>query len=134
MTHLASMTREYTLGEIAAMTRVAPAKLLGVADRGHLGPGGLADVAVYHDLPDRAQMFRNAHLLLKNGDVVLRDGQVTHYRFGRALTLRPGYDAAMDRRLEAHCQSLYGLSHRRFAVETGSIARPDPFAEVACRS
>ena len=134
VTHLASMTREYTFREIAAMTRVAPAKLLGVADRGHLGPGSLADVAVYHDVPDRAEMFRNAHLLVKNGDVVVRDGKVTHYRYGRALTLRPAYDAAMDRRLEAHCQSLYGLSHQRFAVEAASIARPDPFAEVACRS
>ena len=133
VTHLASMAREYTLAEIATMTRVAPAKLLGVPDRGHLGPGALADVAVYHDLPDRAQMFRNAHLLLKNGDVVVRDGQVTHYRYGRALTLRPGYDAAMDRRLETHCQSLYGLSHRRFAVVAASIARQNPFAEIACR-
>ena len=50
------------------MTRAAPARLLGLADRGHLGPGALADVAVYDDLPDRTAMFRSAHLVFKSGD------------------------------------------------------------------
>ena len=44
---LASIEREYTLEEIAIMTRAAPAKLLGLKDRGHLGAGAIADVAVY---------------------------------------------------------------------------------------
>ena len=89
MTTLPSITREYTFGEIATMTRVAPAKLLGLKDRGHLSPGALADVAVYNDDPDRAQMFRFAHLVFKDGDLVVRDGRVTHYRYGRTLTAQP---------------------------------------------
>ena len=75
------------------MTRAAPARLLGLTDRGHLGSGAVADVAVYHDAPDRAQMFRTAALVFKDGDLVVRDGKVTHQRFGRALTVRPGRDA-----------------------------------------
>src|SRR5262249_54828838 len=47
VTTLPSVTREYSLSEIAAMTRAAPARLFGLADRGHLGPGAVADVAVY---------------------------------------------------------------------------------------
>ena len=39
VTTLPSLTREYTLSEIATMTRAAPAKLLGLPDRGHLGAG-----------------------------------------------------------------------------------------------
>ena len=92
VTTLASITREYSLGEIATMTRAAPAKLLGLADRGHLGPGAVADIAVYAEDPDRAKMFRSAALVFKDGDLVVRDGQVTHYRWGRALTVEPGHD------------------------------------------
>ncbi len=44
---LPSLAREYTWPEIATMTRAAPARLLGLADRGHLAPGGRADIAVY---------------------------------------------------------------------------------------
>ena len=49
VTTLPSITREYSLDEIAMMTRAAPARLLGLTDRGHLGAGAVADVAVYDD-------------------------------------------------------------------------------------
>ena len=39
MTSLPALTREYSLNEIALMTRAAPAKLLGLKDRGSLAPG-----------------------------------------------------------------------------------------------
>ncbi len=45
VTTLASLTREYQWDEIAIMTRAAPARLLGLKDRGHLAPGARADVA-----------------------------------------------------------------------------------------
>ncbi len=83
VTTLPSIRREYSLGEIAMMTRAAPARLLGLADRGHLGSGAVADVAVYDDKPDRAQMFRAAALVFKDGELVVRDGKVT------AASLRP---------------------------------------------
>jgi len=132
MTTLPSITREYSFSEIASMTRVAPAKLLGLKDRGHLSPGALADVAVYHDDADRAQMFRFAHLVFKDGDLVVRDGRVTHYRYGRTLTVQPSYDAATDRRLSTYYDGLYGLSRHMFKVPAGAIARDYAFEEVAC--
>ena len=133
VTNLPAMTREYTLPEISVMTRQAPAKLLGLRDRGHLGPGAIADVAVYDDLPDRAKMFRHAALGFKDGELVVREGRVTHLRFGRALTLQPTPGKAMQQRLEAHYQSLYGLSHRRFAVRAEALTRSsNPFEAIAC--
>ncbi|OZA84312.1 MAG: formylmethanofuran dehydrogenase subunit A, partial [Azorhizobium sp. 39-67-5] len=38
-TNLAELKREYTLEEIAIVTRAAPARTLGLKDRGHLAPG-----------------------------------------------------------------------------------------------
>ena len=86
---LASIDREYTFDEIAIMTRAAPAKLLGLKDRGHLGAGALADVAVYRRGEDIAKMLGSAALVFKNGDLVVQDGAITHYRWGRALRLDP---------------------------------------------
>ena len=132
MTTLPSITREYTLGEIATMTRAAPARLLGLGDRGHLGAGAIADVAVYRDGKDRAAMFRSAALVFKDGDLVVRDGHVTHYRFGRALNVRPGHDAAIARRMSAYYDARYGLSDEFIKVPEFAIARPDPFGLVPC--
>ncbi|MFZ0557826.1 MAG: formylmethanofuran dehydrogenase subunit A [Methylovirgula sp.] len=133
MTTLPSLRREYSFSEIAAMTRVAPAKLLGLKDRGHLSPGALADVAVYNDDPDRAQMFRFAHLVFKDGDLVVRDGRVTHYRYGRTLTAQPSYGSGIDRRLASYYDDLYGVSRDLFKVPpAGAIGRDYAFEEVAC--
>ncbi len=131
---LPSITREYTLEEIAIMTRAAPAKLLGLKDRGHLGAGALADVAVYRRGADIAAMFDAAALVFKNGDLVVRDGAISHYRWGKALRLEPPADRAMVRRLEEFYQQRYGLSLDWFTFSDSAIARERPFGSVPCRS
>ena len=134
VTTLASIRREYSLNEIATMTRSAPARLLGLADRGHLGPGAAADIAVYADDADRAKMFRAAALVFKDGDLVVRDGQVTHYRWGRAFTIQPGHDRAIERRMRNYYDDRYGLPADAMAVPASAIGRPNPFESVPCAS
>jgi formylmethanofuran dehydrogenase subunit A len=131
---LGSIDREYTFEEIAIMTRAAPAKLLGLKDRGHLGAGALADVAVYRKGKDIARMFREAAFVIKNGEVVVEDGAITNYRWGRALRLNPPPDKAMVRRLEAYHQERYGLSLGWFDFPDSAIRRDEPFGEVSCNA
>jgi formylmethanofuran dehydrogenase subunit A len=134
MTTLPSIKREYSLSEIATMTRAAPAKLLGLSDRGHLNAGAVADVAIYENDPDRAKMFRAAALVFKDGELVVRDGNVTRYRWGRALTVRPEHDHAIDRRMHAYCDHRYGLSDEFLKVPEYALGRPEPFQLVPCVS
>ncbi|HXW49294.1 MAG TPA: formylmethanofuran dehydrogenase subunit A [Xanthobacteraceae bacterium] len=133
VTTLSSITREYSFYEVAAMTRAAPAKLLGLTERGHLGAGAVADVAVYDDLPDRAQMFRAAALVFKDGDLVVRDGRVTHDRWGRALVVAPERDRAVDRKMRNYYDQRYGLSDEFLKVPDYALNRPEPFEFVPCR-
>jgi formylmethanofuran dehydrogenase subunit A len=138
VTVLAALAREYTLPEIATMTRAAPARLLGLSDRGHLAPGALADVAVYHELSDRAAMFRAAHLVFKRGVLTVRDGEITAAPPGRILTLRPDVEPAMSRRRAAYFAEAFGVSPDAFAVSEGAVAavagREEIFELVPCRS
>ena len=133
MTSLAEIEREYTLAEIATMTRAAPAKLLGTADRGHLGAGAVADISVYRPGDDKAAMFAKAAYVLKDGDVVVKDGTVVKHKFGRALTLRPEPDKAMKTRLDRYFDDKYGLKSRWFEVPEGALGRDEPFKVVPCR-
>ena len=132
VTTLPSLTREYTLTEIATMTRAAPAKLLGLSDRGHLGAGGRADIALYRPGKDLAQMFRSAARVYKDGDLVVRDGRVTHYRFGRALHVSPPVEASMRRRMSDYYDARYGLASDFMRVPDRAIPRRHPFEAVAC--
>ena len=132
VTTLPAITREYSLTEIATMTRAAPARLLGLTDRGHLGPGAVADVAVYADERDRAKMFHAAALVFKDGELVVRDGAVTHYRWGRALNVRPERDRAIDARMTRYYEDRFGLSDAFLKVPEHAIGRPQPFGLVPC--
>jgi formylmethanofuran dehydrogenase subunit A len=132
VTTLPAIRREYSLTEIATMTRAAPARLLGLTDRGHLGPGAVADIAVYADERDREKMFRSAALVFKDGELVVRNGEVTHDRWGRALTVRPERDRAIDRRMARYYEARYGLSDALIKVPDHAVGRPEPFGLVRC--
>jgi len=133
-TTLPSLSREYTLNEIAIMTRAAPARLLGLADRGHLAPGARADIAVYRPQADRAAMFRDAALVLKDGRMVIRDGRVTDTVFGRTLNVQPGFDPSIERRLAAWYDDIYGVRPDAFDVPEQAGGRGSGFEAVPCRS
>lgn len=131
---LPDLTREYSLEDIAVMTRAAPARLLGLKDRGHLGAGALADIAIYRKGDDLEHMFRAAAFVLKNGEVVVEGGAVVNYRWGKTMRLRPEPDKAMVKRMEAYHQQRYGLSASWFDFPDSAIARPRPFSEVPCNA
>src|SRR5439155_316625 len=94
---LDGLAREYTLAEIAVVTRAGPARLLGLKHKGHLGAGADADVTIYADDPDRAQMFATPRYVIKGGAVVVEEGQLRRAPAGRRLAVRPEYDAAVTR-------------------------------------
>ncbi len=132
-TTLPAIKREYTLHELAVMSRSGAAKLFGFTDRGHLGAGGVADIAVYKRGRDVAGMFRNAAYVFKDGDLVVEQGRVTHYRNGKTLRIRPKYDQNIVKRLDAYYDELYGLPRNIFDVPDAALRNKDAFAEVACR-
>jgi formylmethanofuran dehydrogenase subunit A len=75
-TLLGGNAREYTLREIAIMTRAAPARSLGLSDRGHLAAGAVADVVVYRPQSDIEAMFRYPVHVFKGGVEVARHGEI----------------------------------------------------------
>jgi formylmethanofuran dehydrogenase subunit A len=132
VTTLPAIAREYSLPEIATMTRAAPAKLLGLRDRGHLGEGALADIAVYTEQADKAAMFRAADYVFKSGQLVVRDGQVIAETWGKALTIATPMEAAMTRRLERYANDVYGISADLFSVPPQVLGRAEPFGAISC--
>jgi formylmethanofuran dehydrogenase subunit A len=132
-TLLPTLTREYTLNEIAVMSRSGAAKLFGFTDRGALRPGAIADVAVYKDQRDKAGMFRKAAYVFKNGQLIVKDGETTRYTRGKTLRTRPVYDTAIERRLDGYYDDLYGLPLSVFDLPDAALPNFDAFAEVSCR-
>jgi len=131
---LATIEREYSLSEIAQLTRSGPAKLLGLTDRGHLRPGAKADVAVYRDSKDRTAMFANAKLVLKDGRTIVEDGEIVAWGFGRTLELDVEAETGIEARAETYLQDRFGAGLDTFAVPDAAFPERDVFEDVACRA
>ena len=79
------LAREYTLNEIAIVTRAGPARQLGLTQKGHLGAGADADVTVYSREADIAKMFSTPRYVIKDGALIVEEGQLRRAPAGRRL-------------------------------------------------
>ncbi|BAP61204.1 MAG: formylmethanofuran dehydrogenase subunit [Methanothermococcus sp.] len=82
-----SLDREYTLYEIATITRAANAKVLGLTEKGHLGIGADADIAIYNLDPEKDKLndpetikkaFMKTHYTIKGGEIVVKEGRIVN--------------------------------------------------------
>lgn len=101
---LPALTREFSLYEIAIVTRAGPARLLGLADRGHLGEGAAADIAVYRDDANRERMFSMPAYVFKDGQLIARDGTLLAAPTGGIHFVRPEYDRGIEKTLRAYSE------------------------------
>ncbi len=113
---LDGLAREYSLSEIAIVTRAGPARLLGLRHKGHLGVGADADVTLYSRQDDAAAMFAAPRYVVKAGTVVVRDGQLQHAPAGRRLHVHPEYDAAVTRDVKRHFERHATVSFENYPI------------------
>lgn len=92
---LSTINREYTPYEIAIATRAGQARALGLKNKGHLGIGADADIAVYDLNPEKADLskhprmirraFKHAAYTIKDGQVVVKNGEIVKVIDGRTF-------------------------------------------------
>lgn len=109
---LPDMDREYSLGEIAVITRAGPARILGLTDKGHLGVGADADITVYTPDENYATMFAWPHMVFKRGELLMGDGEFRRSAKGKMLTASPPYDIEQDEAIEHWFASNYSIPWR----------------------
>jgi formylmethanofuran dehydrogenase subunit A len=122
---LADLDREYSLYEIAIITSAGPARALGLPQKGHLGVGADADVAIYHENPDGELMFRYPRYVLKAGAVVVEEGDIKHRMEGREFVVQPHYDPAVEDFIKPLFQQYYTMSFENYPVELERMEHVD---------
>jgi formylmethanofuran dehydrogenase subunit A len=122
---LPELDRQYTLYEIAIITSAGPARALGLPQKGHLGVGADADVAIYNDSKDAAAMFAHPRYVLKGGEVVIEEGEIRQMVEGKGILVRPSYDEKIEDYLRPLFQQYYTMSFDNYPVEFERIEQPD---------
>lgn len=126
---LPELDREYSLGEIAVISRAGPARALGLEHKGHLGVGADGDIAVYEECADKEAMFARPRYVYKGGELVARDGVVVADVTGRTFSVAPEYDTGIEAELREYFKEAYTVSFDNYSVLAGHGAATEI---VAC--
>jgi formylmethanofuran dehydrogenase subunit A len=118
---LPTLEREYSMYEIAVLTRAGPARSLGLKDIGHLGPGACADITVYRENANREEMFTAPELVFKNGELVVQDGKVVKVVQGATHVARPQFDRSIEKSLKDYFQRYHTVRMENFRLSDEEI-------------
>lgn len=128
---LGDLQREYTLNEIAIITRAGPARMLGLKNKGHLGPGADADVTIYTPHENRQTMFELPRYVIKSGRVLMEEGDLREDFYGKTLHVRPAYDAAIENTIAEWFEQYYSIRFRNYPVTDHYLQQAE---EIRCES
>jgi formylmethanofuran dehydrogenase subunit A len=126
---LDGLDREYTLNEIAIITRAAPARRLGLRDKGHLGLGADADVTIYHDRADRVEMFSTPRYVIKGGELAVEEGELRRSDDGLLLSSRAAFDPEVSGVLEPLFGRRYTVAFEHYPVRDPALREPAQIVE-----
>jgi formylmethanofuran dehydrogenase subunit A len=119
------LDREYTLREIAIITRAGPARLLGLNNKGHLGPGADADITIYDEDADKERMFSAPRYVIKDGIAVIDDHEFRVDHEGRVLYVTPKCDNAIENVIRPFFESYYSIRFENYAVADRYVERSE---------
>lgn len=122
-TLLPQIDREYSLYEIAIITRAAPARRLGLRHKGHLGVGADADIAIYPKEEDAEWMFSNPRYVFKDGLLVVKDGQIVTDYMGKSLLVETTWDESIEEEIREEFDRFYSISFENYPVEMDYLPR-----------
>ncbi len=120
---LADLDREYSLSEIAIITRSGPARILGLKNKGHLGVGADADITVYSPNENYETMFELPRMVIKAGEILIEDTEVRQTVTGKTLSIDPAYDRGRDESIESWFNDHYSLRAHHYGVHDGEFNR-----------
>lgn len=121
-TCLADLDREYTLQEIAIITRGAPARILGMKNKGQLGEGADADITIYSPQDDVEAMFQRPRWVIKDGETVVEDGEILQHGLGRTFYHQAGdYDKKTLSNLKPWFNENYSIQFGNYSIDPEEI-------------
>ena len=121
ITVLGQLEREYTLNEIAIITRAAPAKMLGLTRKGHLGIGADADITIYTPDVDYERMFELPRFVIKAGEILIEQGEVRQVVDGMTLQTAPEYETDAIPSIRDWFESRYTMQFRNYVIDDDEL-------------
>ena len=118
---LKNLKREYSLYDIAILTRAGPAKVLGLNNIGHLGLGAKANITVYNDKQDKEEMFEKPFMVLKDGEIIVKNGNIQKVFNGKFYTAETDYDKSIEKEIKPYFEKYMGRRMENFKIQNQEL-------------
>jgi len=118
---LKNLKREYSLYDIAILTRAGPAKVLGLTNIGHLGLGAKANITVYNDKQDKEEMFEKPFMVLKDGEIIVKNGNIQKVFNGKFYTAETDYDKSIEKEIKPYFEKYMGRKMENFKIQNQEL-------------
>ena len=118
---LKNLKREYSLYDIAILTRAGPAKVLGLTNIGHLGLGAKANITVYNDKQDKEEMFEKPFMVLKDGEIIVKNGNIQKVFNGKFYTAETDYDKSIEKEIKPYFEKYMGRRMENFKIQNQEL-------------
>ncbi|MEM0008026.1 MAG: formylmethanofuran dehydrogenase subunit A [Candidatus Bathyarchaeia archaeon] len=140
---LPTIDRELSFYEIAIVTRAGQAKALGLKNKGHLGVGADADIAIYNFNPETMdpskkykalrRAFKRAAYTIKSGQVVVKDGEVLKHVDGATmwLNVKTSEEAKITEEMKRRFKEYWTVEFENYPVSEDYLAISQPITVKA---
>jgi len=140
---LPTIDRELGFYEIAIVTRAGQAKALGLKNKGHLGVGADADIAIYNFNsetmdPSRKykalrRAFKRAAYTIKGGQVVVKGGEVLKHIDGATMWLdvQTSEEAKITEEMKRRFKEYWTVEFENYPVSEDYLAISQPITVKA---
>jgi formylmethanofuran dehydrogenase subunit A len=137
---LTSIERELSFYEIAIVTRAGQAKALGLTQKGQLGVGADADVAIYDVNPELVdpskkyrkvrRAFKRATYTIKGGEVVVKDGEIVKPVSGKTfwVDVKTSLPLEVNDDLKRKFREYWTVEYENYPLRKGFLHNPAPIS------
>jgi formylmethanofuran dehydrogenase subunit A len=129
-TSLPDLTREYSMQEIAIVTRAGPARLLGLKNKGHLGVGADADITIYDEMDNKEEMFNAARFVIKDGHLFIKNHEFCADHSGRIFHIAPEYDKSIENEIRSFFDDYYSVQFDNYPVSDTHVHNTEVIANI----
>jgi len=137
---LTSIEREFSFYEIAIVTRAGQAKALGLTQKGQLGVGADADVAIYNVNPELVdpskkykkvrRAFKRAAYTIKGGEIVVKDGEIVKPVSGKTfwVDVKTSLPLEVNDDLKRKFREYWTVEYENYPLRKGFLHNPAPIS------
>lgn len=135
---LPSITRELSLYDLAIVTRAGQAKSLGLKEKGHLGVGADADIAIFNLNPEKVDItqkyktfrraFSNTAYTIKGGKVLVKDGEVLQTSAGKTMwvDVKTSQEVEIDEKIKRKFREYWTVEFDNYPVSDHYLKNSSP--------